>query len=127
MKMYPVEHWAKTIGVTSEEFNDYLAKLNYQVLSDENEIWYITKQGSRYGRVSRNPFRKVNVWSIDALFSVLKIGGKITGEFFYCDKCDSYLSHQSGFETTMGRWVCKRCGHVNKLFYDPEDYIPENE
>ena len=58
-------------------------------------------------------------------FDVMKIRGKITRKYSYCDKCNSFLGRQSGFDINMEHWVCKKCGYINKLFYDPDDYCYE--
>lgn len=127
MKMMSVERCAKSIGISEEDFNEYLKKLKYQiqVLDDSKDmktIWYMTERGRKHGRVSFNPFNREPLWDIDALFAVMKIRGKITREYFYCDDCGAFLGRQSGFDLSMQKWVCKKCGLVNKLYYDPEDY-----
>ncbi len=128
MKMATAERWAKSINISTDEFNEYLKKLNYQVWVDEGfdkekMVWHITEKGRKHGRISRNPFKRIVLWDFDAAFAVVKVKGKVTKEYFYCDECDMYLPMQSGFDFSMQRWVCKRCGHVNKLYYSPEDYV----
>lgn len=126
MKMISVSRWAASIGISTEEFDNYLKKLRYQVedcvLTKGTTVWCLTKRGRRHGRKSRNPFSKELLWDIDALFDVMKLRGKITRKYFYCDDCGAYISGQSGFDFSMQKWVCKKCGYVNKLYYDEEDF-----
>ena len=127
MKMATAERWAKSLNISKEEFNDYLKKLHYQKegVADNKDltfVWVLTPQGKNYGRYSYNPFNYDLLWNIDAFFSVMKIRGKITKTYSYCDKCDSFLGRQDGFDINMNHWVCKKCGHINKLYYSPEDY-----
>lgn len=127
MKMATVERWARVMNITPVDFNEYLKKLNYQVevkrgADGAHRVWHITEKGKQHGRVSKNPFKRILLWDFDAAFAVRKIRGKITRTCFYCDECEMYLPMQSGFDFTMQKWVCKRCGYVNKLYYDPEDY-----
>ena len=127
MRMATAERWAVALKISTEEFNEYLKKLHYQKESIEDNrdltsIWTLTSTGKKYGRKSYNPFKHDLLWNIDAFFDVMKIRGKITRKYSYCDKCDSFLGRQSGFDINMEHWVCKKCGHINKLFYDPNDY-----
>lgn len=125
MKKATAKRWAIALKVSENEFNDYLEKINYQVkdIDDSlNEIWILTQNGKKHGRKSYNPFNNSLLWDIDAFFEVMKVRGKITRKYFYCDECGAFLSRQSGFEREMYNWVCKRCGHINKLYYVPEDY-----
>lgn len=126
--MVSAKRWAQTFKMTEDEFNDYLKKLNYQIWMDvgidkKESLWHVTQKGRQHSRISMNPFHRIILWDFDAAFAVMKIKGKTSREYFYCDECDVYLPRQSGFEPSMQRWVCKKCGHVNKLFYDPADYL----
>lgn len=128
MKMLSAEKWANSMSISVEEFNDYLKRLKYQieVVSDKKDLrlaWHITERGLRHGRMSYNPFNQTPLWDIDAMFAVMKLRGKMTRKYFYCDDCGAFLPRQVGFEADMYKWVCKRCGVVNKLYYDPEDYV----
>ena len=50
-------------------------------------------------------------------FDAVKHYGRKTRRYFYCTKCGDYMNNQNGFDTTMDKWVCKECGHVNELTY----------
>lgn len=82
-------------------------------------------RGARHSRMSCSPFKRVIRWDFDAFFQALNLKGKKSGEFHYCDKCGDYLSDQHGFEFSMKKWVCKKCGYVNELEYKP--HITEKE
>ena len=120
MKTYlPASKWSQTFNFTESEFNECLEELGLQkrVPVKGSMRFDVTGRGARHSRMSRNPFRRVILWDFDAFFQALKLKGKKSGEFHYCDKCGDYLSDQHGFEFSMKKWVCKKCGFVNELEY----------
>ena len=122
MKTYlPASRWSQAFNFTEKEFNDVLAELGLQrsVVSGGKQVWRITERGMQHSRMSRNPFKRVILWDFDAFFQAVKVKGKKSGEYFYCEKCGDYLSSQHGFEFGMKKWVCKKCGEVNSLTYAP--------
>lgn len=126
MRMTTAKKWAYSMGISEDEFNEYLEKLNYQVRKDtgtsKSDLWHITDKGLPHSRKSRNPLVRATLWDFDTLVEVTRIKGKITKKYFYCDKCGAYLSTQSGFDFELQNWECKKCGHKSKLNYDPKDY-----
>ena len=45
-----------------------------------------------------------------------------------CDKCGAILNQQKGFDDKLSEWICKDCGHTNKIdisevFNNEEDYL----
>lgn len=124
MKKVSVAKWAQTRDISIEEINNCLEELGYQVQATGKgrTKWKLTEKGQRYARFSVNPLSRQILWDIDAFFDVLKLQGKKTREYFYCDECNAYLGYQYGFEPNMNKWVCKKCGCVNKLYYDPDDF-----
>ena len=38
--------------------------------------------------------------------------------FWFCDKCNSYLNIQEGFNRKAVTWKCKKCGYVSALVDD---------
>lgn len=128
MKTYlPASKWSQTFHFTESEFNECLEELGLQrrVLAKGGVRFDVTGRGARHSRMSRSPFKRVILWDFDAFFQALKLKGKKSGEFHYCDKCGDYLSDQHGFEFSMKKWVCKKCGYVNELEYKP--HITEKE
>ena len=121
MNNLPVSRWSQSLGFTEPELNAYLEELGYQkrITSGGKTAWSITSRGARHGRMSRNPFRKVPLWDFEAFFQAVKLRGKKTGQYYYCENCNDYLSNQYGFEFGMKKWVCKKCGVVNELCYEP--------
>lgn len=120
MKTYlPASRWSQTFNFTEHEFNECLEELGLQrrVLDKGGVHFDVTRRGARHSRMSRNPFNRVILWDFDAFFQALKLKGKKSGEFHYCDMCGDYLSDQYGFEFSMKKWVCKKCGYVNELDY----------
>ncbi|MBQ7918740.1 MAG: hypothetical protein IJ324_02195 [Lachnospiraceae bacterium] len=67
--------------------------------------------------MSRNLFCRVPLWDFQAFFEAVKLRGRKTGQYYYCEACGDYLSDQYGFEFSMKKWVCKKCGEVNELSY----------
>ena len=33
--------------------------------------------------------------------------------FWFCDKCETFMNIQSGFNTKKGKWTCTECGFEN--------------
>lgn len=44
---------------------------------------------------------------------------------WYCDRCNSYLNDQPGFDDHHYVWTCTNCGHKNSIsrdnIYDSEE------
>ena len=45
-----------------------------------------------------------------------------------CDRCGAILNQQEGFDDKLSEWICKDCGHTNKIdisevFNNEEDYL----
>lgn len=40
---------------------------------------------------------------------------KMTGVFWFCDDCETYLNVQPGFTTKDKAWKCTECGSVNDV------------
>lgn len=49
-------------------------------------------------------------------------GAKYYGEYWYCDRCTSFLNNQDGFDDHLGTWACTKCGYKNSISYDMEEY-----
>ena len=124
----PASKWSQTFNFTEQEFNDCLEELGLQkrITSGGSTHFSVTSRGARHSRMSRNPFKRVPLWDFDAFFQAVKLKGKKSGEYYYCDKCGDYMSDQHGFEFSMKKWVCKKCGYVNELGYkSPADRLEE--
>ncbi len=120
MKTYlPASKWSQTFNFTEQEFNECLEELGLQkrVSAKGGACFEVTGRGARHSRMSRNPLHRVILWDFDAFFQAVKLKGKKSGEYHYCDKCGDYMSDQHGFEFSMKKWVCKKCGYVNELEY----------
>ena len=52
-------------------------------------------------------------------------GAKYYGEYWYCDRCTSFLNNQEGFDDHCGKWTCTNCGYENSISYDMETYTWE--
>lgn len=97
--------WAKSIDMSKQEFDEYLAKLGLQEKSCNTNKWKITEEGKEY---SSNILGRI-YWDVQALFEVIKLRGKITHKYFFCDKCNTY--HKIGTEEKEKKiQLCSSCG-----------------
>ena len=50
---------------------------------------------------------------------------RFPGIDWYCDRCNSYLNNQTGFDDSKYIWPCIECGHKNSIssnnIYESED------
>lgn len=51
---------------------------------------------------------------------------------WFCDRCDTHLNSQSGFDDNKYTWKCEECGHKNSIsrdniFESPEDYFGDGK
>lgn len=104
MKKNTALDWANMIDITMNEFNENLAELGYQTKNPDDQSWLRTPKGTEHserfcGRI---------LWDMDAFFDVLKLQGKKTGQFFYCEKCGSYNKVE---EDEKFNFICKACGY----------------
>lgn len=81
-----VARWAKSIDMSKQEFNEYLAKLGLQEKRFNTNKWKLTEEGKEH---SSNILGRI-YWDVQALFEVIKLRGKITHEYFFCEECDTY-------------------------------------
>lgn len=120
-----VDKWARIVSVTPEEYNELLGELGFQTKevsgSTGKRSWNVTAKGSRHTRMSKNPFKKELLWDFDAHYEVHKLLGKRTQRYLFCEKCDTYLNVQPGFDFRLKKFTCLRCGHVNSLRYQVEE------
>lgn len=133
------EQWAKTMSLTESEYNELLEELGYLIRVEGNPApknglvcietgkgqiskWNLTEKGWKHVKLSRNPFKRPRVllWDFDSHFQVHKRLGKKRGTYIFCDKCDAYLNTQSGFNFSLKKFVCEKCGHVNDTVYKAE-------
>lgn len=97
--------WAKTIDMPKQEFNEYLAKLGLQEKACKPRKWKITVKGRKH---SSNILGRI-YWDVDALFEVVKLRGKITHNYFFCDQCNTY--HNIYIEEKEQKsHICSACG-----------------
>ena len=97
--------WAKTIDMPTQEFNEYLSKLGLQEKVCNTRKWKITVKGREH---SSNILGRI-YWDVDALFEVVKLRGKITHNYFFCDQCNTY--HNIGTEEKKQKsHICSACG-----------------
>ena len=104
MKKNTALDWANMIDITMNEFNENLAELGYQTKNSDDQNWLRTPKGVEHserfcGRI---------VWDMDAFFDVLKLHGKKTRAFFYCEKCGTYNKVE---EDERFNYICKACGY----------------
>ena len=104
MKKNTALDWANMMDVTVEEFNQNLAELGYQSKDSENQKWLRTPKGIEHSE----QFCGRILWDMDAFFDALKLQGKKTGEFFYCEKCGSYNKVE---KEEKFNFICKACGY----------------
>jgi len=118
MKYLTTAQWAQTRDMSMGDLEECLMELGYQVLDTEGELmWRLTLKGRQHAKVSWNIFNRSIRWDMDAFFDAVKHYGRKTRRYFYCTECGDYMNNQNGFDTTMDKWVCKKCGHVNELAY----------
>ena len=120
MKHLSSADWAKTRGLTEQEVNRYFEELGYLAPDTtkpnrKKSRWILTEAGEKHVIKKGILFRQQLLWSIDAFFEVIKLHGKRTHQYYYCDGCSSYLRTQEGFEMTLPKWTCTKCGHENVL------------
>ena len=108
MKKNTALEWAKSMSITEQEFNKHLAELGYLINGSKNGER--TPKGHKHSR----RFLQKTYWDVDAMFDVLKLIGKKTGKYFYCDKCGSYnkVEQQDG---PILNCICHSCGFPVKL------------
>lgn len=97
--------WANSIGISENEFNEYLAEVGYQKYNPIKDKWELMDKGKEHGR---RIFGKI-YWDMDANFEVIKLRGKKSHRYFYCDTCGIYNKIP---EEEMGEktYLCSRCG-----------------
>lgn len=116
MKYFTTAQWAQIWNMSMGDMEQGLMELGYQILDTTGNLtWKLTEKGRAHAKKSRNPFDKTLRWDFEAFFDVAKHFGRKTRSYFYCPECGDYLNHQHGFEATMDKWVCKKCGLVNDL------------
>ncbi len=53
------------------------------------------------------------------------MSGRFPDIDWYCDRCNSYLNNQTGFDDSKYIWPCTECGHKNSIssnnIYESED------
>lgn len=110
MKKLSAKAWARSIGITEMEFNGTLAKTGLQQINTVSMRWMPTKRGREH---SICVFGRI-FWDIDAHFEVMKLRGKLTREYFYCDECSAYnkIPEENKDRT---RFICYRCGNETLL------------
>lgn len=102
--------WANSIDITEAEFNEYLVELGYQIQNTISKKWERTPKGMNH---SNNFFGQL-YWDVDAFFDVLKLRGKRTRTYFYCDKCGSY-NRIPLEEMEWESFCCSQCGFEMQL------------
>ena len=108
MKKNTALDWAKTLGITEQEFNKSLIELGYIIKGSKS--YDRTPKGHKH---SRKIFKKT-YWDVDAMFDVVKLIGKKTGNYFYCEKCGSYNKVEQGNGPVLN-CLCHNCGFPVKL------------
>ena len=108
MKKNTALDWAKTIGITEQEFSKNLIELGYIIKGSKG--YDRTPKGHKHSR----QILKTIYWDVDAMFDVLKLIGKKTGKYFYCEKCGSYnkVDQENG---PVLNCLCHSCGFPVKL------------
>lgn len=97
--------WAKSIDMPKQEFNEYLRKLGLQEKACNSNRWRVTKKGKEH---SSNRLGMI-YWDVQALFEVIKLRGKITHDYFFCDECNTY--HKIDTEDKERKsHICSSCG-----------------
>ena len=116
MKYFTSAQWAQNWNMSRGDMEQGLMELGYQYLDVlGNLTWRPTRKGKDHMKKSWNPFNKTLRWDFEAFFDVAKHYGRKTRRYFYCPECGDLLNHQYGFEPSMDKWVCKKCGLVNDL------------
>jgi len=123
---------AKTRDLTEQEVNQHLEELGYLTpdttkLNRKQPRWILTEAGEKQVIKKGILFRRQLLWSIDAFFEVIKLHGKRTHQYYYCDGCSSYLRTQEGFEMVLPKWKCTKCGYENVLNCEETDSKEENK
>ena len=63
--------------------------------------------------------RKTKLWNcIDCYYQLSQKALRKGYVFWFCDKCDSYLNVQEGFENAKEIFICKTCGYENDITKD---------
>lgn len=98
--------WANSISISEKEFNDCLVTVGYQQYNSSKRKWELTTKGKEHGiRILGKIY-----WDIDAHFEVMKLRGKQTRKYFYCDKCGAYNRIVEENKDDR-RFLCCRCGN----------------
>ena len=97
--------WANSIGISEKEFNECLAEIGYQKYNSTKSKWELTPKGKEQ---ARRFFAKI-YWDIDANFEVIKLRGKMTHKYFYCDGCGTYNKIPEA-EKKEKAYFCSKCG-----------------
>ena len=120
------EKWAKTLGISEDEYNKLLMELGYLANNNSetktpNSRWEVTDKGWKHIKLSKNLFKRTLLWDVDTHFQVHKLLGKKRRTYIFCDKCDAYLNKQTGFDTEVEKIICEKCGHINILAYKSDE------
>ena len=103
--MNTAARWAKSINITKQEFNEYLVKLGLQKKGESINKWKRTNEGKKH---SKSILGKI-YWDVNTLFKVVKLRGRITHKYFFCEECDTY--HKIDIEEKDRKfYICSRCG-----------------
>lgn len=119
------EKWAKTLGISEDEYNNLLMELGYLVNNNSetktpNSRWVVTDKGWKHVKLSKSLFKRTLLWDFDTHFQVHKLLGKKRRTYIFCDKCDAYLNKQIGFNPEDEKIICKKCGHINIIAFESD-------
>jgi len=84
--------------ISEKEINEGLEELGYQTRyhsgATPKQKWILTSKGWNHGRMSRNPFRKVILWDLNAYLKVRIHILKKARKYPDCKNCQAYLNFQ---------------------------------
>lgn len=122
MKYFTSAQWVQNWNMSRGDMEQGLMELGYQYLDVlGNLTWKPTRKGKDHMKKSWNPFDKTLRWDFEAFFDVAKHYGRKTRSYFYCSRCGDLLNHQHGFEPSVDRWMCEKCGDVTDLVLESRD------
>ena len=110
MKKNTALSWANSIGISEREFDECLIEIGYQEYNSVKDKLELTTKGKEH---ASKILGKI-YWDIDANFEVMKLRGKKTHKYFYCDSCGSYnkIPEDKQEEKT---YLCSKCGVKNNM------------
>ncbi len=102
--------WANSLDITEQEFNRHLVELGYYMQMENGKRLQRTPKGVKH---STDFFGKIR-WDINVVYDVVKLIGRKTGKYFYCEKCSAYNKVEDTGEVVQN-CLCHNCSYPVKL------------